>query len=102
MAHVLASPGAGHRALIVLEIFGGIIGLALVALVVSALGTANRDDWTRLLFSFAIMGFAGTIVGYIIGESLLLLLGVVAMVVFGTIGGLIEYNGHRKKRKPGT
>jgi NhaP-type Na+/H+ or K+/H+ antiporter len=101
MVQALASPGAGHRTLIVLGIIGGIIVLSFLVLV--AIEARNhrgeKTDQTAWFFAYMFGGFALAAFGYIIGIQSITIAGLIMGSICGSIFGLMVYNTHHQKGK---
>jgi uncharacterized membrane protein len=88
--NLLASPGANHRAINVLEVSGIVIGAIVVILLLVLLyrWLNNSDSETRVIIftcTFIGAGIAALIAGYIVGNKI--------FYIEGYSGGPIEVQG---------
>jgi hypothetical protein len=92
LSQALASPGAGHRALIVLGIVGGIIALTIVTAFWGKFGDGilgGIDSAGRIIVpAITIGGAVATVIGFILGIAPLLVAGITSFLLGAIIWGL--------------
>jgi hypothetical protein len=95
---LLASPGTSHRAVLVLEILGIIVGaivvILLIILLMKWLNSSDNENRVKIFtFAFIGAGIATLIAGYIVGNKIFYLVGL-GLIGFPLLLGLLSWGSY--------